>query len=60
MTPRLLDTCQVARRLKVSRRTVYRWLESGRLPEPVKKWGWFKWGEGQLKELLDMENADKR
>ena len=50
---KLLNIAELCEKLNVDRRTIYRWLKSGRLSQPVKRWGSPRWDEEQV--LRDMQ-----
>jgi predicted DNA-binding transcriptional regulator AlpA len=45
---KLLNINQVMVLYGVSRRTIYYWLDAGKMPQPVKRWGSPRWTEEQI------------
>lgn len=59
---RLVSVKELCETVGVSRSTIYEWRKSGRLPEPVKRWGSprFDWGEVEesLKKNPKLSDSD--
>lgn len=54
----LLTDKQVAARLSIGKSTVWRWLDHGRLPQPVKlSPGCTRWREQDIADLINQASA---
>ena len=53
MSDKLLTVDQVADRLQVSRRTIYRLKDHGAFPEPIHVGRAVRWQESDVKQYLD-------
>jgi excisionase family DNA binding protein len=52
MSPKLLNKRQVAQLFGVSKSTIERWLQDGKLPKPKRRFGWARWRYEELEPLL--------
>jgi len=52
MSPKLLNKRQVAQLFGVSKSTLERWLQDGKLPKPKRRFGWARWHYEELEPLL--------
>ena len=55
---KLLNISELCEKLGVSRRTIYYWLETGKLSQPAKRWGSPRWDEDQISRDLKRQNRD--
>ncbi len=58
MSPKLLNKRQVAQLFGVSKSTIERWLQDGKLPRPKRRFGWARWHYEDL-EALTQEQDEK-
>jgi excisionase family DNA binding protein len=52
MPPKFINKRQVAQLFGVSKSTIERWLQDGKLPKPKRRFGWARWHYEELAALL--------
>jgi excisionase family DNA binding protein len=52
MPPKFINKRQVAQLFGVSKSTIERWLQDGKLPKPKRRFGWARWRYEELAALL--------
>lgn len=40
--------------------TIYRWMQIGKIPKPIKPWGTIMWTEDQIQQALEKWNEDEK
>ena len=59
--PAVLTVADVAAKLQISERTVFRWKDAGKLPQPMRLGGWLlRWDREQFEEWLEKQSAASR
>lgn len=48
----LLTVGEVAKRLRIGQRTVYRWADRGRIPRPLKLGALVRWRQSEIEEWI--------
>jgi excisionase family DNA binding protein len=56
MPPKFINKRQVAQLFGVSKSTIERWLQDGKLPKPKRRFGWARWHYEELAALLKNKN----
>lgn len=56
---RLIDVCTVAKLLGVTRRTVYRLADAGKMPRPIKLGGAVRWDKRVVEQWIDAGCPDE-
>jgi excisionase family DNA binding protein len=58
MPSKFLNKRQVAQLFGVSKNTIERWLQDGKLPKPRRRFGWARWDYEQLEPLLKSKSKN--
>ncbi len=56
MPPKFVNKRQAAQLFGVSKSTIERWLQDGKLPKPKRRFGWARWHYEELAALLKSKN----